>query len=351
MNAVKHEGEGDIEVWHITEADFMEAIGFDGCTSNGKIKVEFKKCAGTAVNRPTGAAVNAGSNVIERAATSEDVVSAILKFLKNPDETDRRTMKHSQASPATSGCKHSKKAARLQCHLCPFTAARKAGMVLHLNKHKRSDETDGRTTKHSQASPATSGCKRSKKTARLQCHLCPFSAAGKAGMALHLKKHERMASLSQAITSQSCDRSENRMSNRDSKSVSSVQGNHTTTEPLSTKELLVLRCYACPFVTSHQESLFDHIKSHTENKDELLACKFCTFTTRDKERMATHVETHTDEKPLKSTKGKPASADGGNFDARAWAHRVEALFKCSHCPHVFSEEALLRRHLLVSHNH
>nr|XP_037271022.1 uncharacterized protein LOC119163180 [Rhipicephalus microplus] len=209
MNAVKSEGEGDIEVWHITEADFMEAIGFDGCTSNGKIKVEFKKCAGTAVNRPTGAAVNAGSNVIERAATSEDVVSAILKFLKNRDETD------------------------------------------------------GRTTKHSQASPATSGCKRSKKTARLQCHLCPFSAAGKAGMALHLKKHERMASLSQAITSQSCDRSENRMSNRDSKSVSSVQGNHTTTEPLSTKELLVLRCYACPFVTSHQESLFDHIKSHT----------------------------------------------------------------------------------------
>ncbi|KAL3172070.1 hypothetical protein MRX96_043481 [Rhipicephalus microplus] len=239
MNAVKSEGEGDIEVWHITEADFMEAIGFDGCTSNGKIKVEFKKCAGTAVNRPTGAAVNAGSNVIERAATSEDVVSAILKFLKNPDETDRRTTKHSQASPATSGCKHSKKAARLQCHLCPFTAARKAGMVLHLNKHKRSDETDGRTTKHSQASPATSGCKRSKKTARLQCHLCPFSAAGKAGMALHLKKHERMASLSQAITSQSCDRSENRMSNRDS---------------------------------NHQESLFDHIKSHTENKDELLAC-------------------------------------------------------------------------------
>ncbi|XP_049512666.1 uncharacterized protein LOC119466362 isoform X3 [Dermacentor silvarum] len=56
--------------------------------------------------------------------------------------------------------------------------------------------------------PSKRGPKRGRRSAKFSCNLCPFVTKKKAGMALHLKKHKRAASLRQAAPSQTKERNE-----------------------------------------------------------------------------------------------------------------------------------------------
>ncbi|XP_049512975.1 uncharacterized protein LOC119466357 [Dermacentor silvarum] len=56
--------------------------------------------------------------------------------------------------------------------------------------------------------PAKRGPKRGRTSAKFSCNLCPFLTKRKAGMALHLKKHKRAASLREAARSQTKERNE-----------------------------------------------------------------------------------------------------------------------------------------------
>ncbi|XP_049275779.1 zinc finger protein 37 homolog [Rhipicephalus sanguineus] len=300
---------------------------------NSTVKVESQQ--------PTGRLEKASSNEIDHAemGTSEDVVSADRGwFTEETDDSDASgedtTTRCSEVLPVKRGSKRRKQPARFCCKLCPFVTRRKAGMALHLKKHKRAGSLS--QAPPSQPPEAEDNITENERSSKDSCTASSEAAAPRKTREKSNSGSERDANLEVLRESESstCQNREG------AKSVESSQCNRTTAEPPAMKEPLMLRCHACSFVTKYQASLFVHIKSHAAKKEP-----------KSKSPITSHAREHTGEKPFKCTECQRAFVDKGNLVAHKRTCCGKTPYKCSFCPCEFNQKSLLRRHVLRSHGH
>ncbi|XP_050032287.2 uncharacterized protein [Dermacentor andersoni] len=317
-------------------------------------------------------------------ASSRDTVAANTEWFRNEgSDLDTSTEEDSPIKPAAMppppakrGTKRGRKVTRFSCTLCHFVTKRKAGMVLHLKKHKRAaslpqaapsqteernesgndSSEDEMASKDVDASPnATATPEKNLEKSNGQRDLSENrttvdSETSKETAPFQSQKEDWSDEDTGSLTS-ACGSNESLHKDEDRKSPQSARHSYKSRGDLCTvtiKEPLLLRCHVCPFTTKYQATLFLHIKAHANNKEKtLLSCQFCSYTTRFKNDLVSHARSHTSKRP--STVGTRAYGDKGNIVAHVRIRAADIPLKCDICPREFKQKPLLRQHMHSKH--
>ncbi|XP_075560344.1 uncharacterized protein LOC142592662 [Dermacentor variabilis] len=317
-------------------------------------------------------------------ASSQDTVAANTEWFRNEgSDLDTSTEEDSpikptamRPPPAKCGTKRGRKVTRFSCTLCHFVTKRKAGMVLHLKKHKRAaslpqaapsqteernksgndSSEDEMASKDVDASPnATATPEKNLEKSNGQRDLSENktavdSATSKETAPFQSQKGDGSDENTGSLTS-ACGSNESLHKDKDRKLPQSARHSYKSRGDLRTstiKEPLLLRCHVCPFTTKYQATLFLHIKAHANNKEKtLLSCQFCSYTTRLKNDLVSHARSHTSKTPYRSTVGTSAYGDKDHIVAHVHIRATNIPFKCDICPREFKQKPLLRQHMHI----
>ncbi|PSN30057.1 hypothetical protein C0J52_26917 [Blattella germanica] len=111
------------------------------------------------------------------------------------------------------------------------------------------------------------------------------------------------------------------------------------------KDVCSFECRICKKSFLHKYNLFQHIKSHPNNRPH--QCDICGKSFQLKHHLNEHLLTHTDNRPFKCDVCNKSFSDKGNLNRHLLIHTDSHPFKCEICNKSFGRKSNLKSHLLT----